>query len=949
MKKTMQELKVMNIRLNSVRSKLMRVRSSLETSLEIPNPNLRCKQFLQLQLKTIENAFADYNKLHQRVFEADVGDEVREDAEVEYVTFEQQYGELFIYISKLIDDNIKTEEDATRTAAAVHPLPSILNTTEIAPHLPPLKVPLPTFDGTYENWFAFRSMFETIMKRYSTESPVIKLYHLRNSLVGKAAGIIDQEIINNNDYDMAWKMLIERFEDKRLIIDKHIDALFNLSKLVNENATELRKFIDTCTKNVDALKNLGLPVEGLGECMLINRIASKLDIETRKAWELNHVDDTLPGYDDTLEFLRERCKVLEKIQPDLKQTMKSQRPVRSAQDVKGKTSTLVATSNKCPQCSDGHELWRCDTFKNVNLSEKYNLLRRIGACFNCLQKGHRTNNCTSKHTCKKCRKFHHTMLHPEEDSAKKSETSLTSAINPEPLKENSEQPIKGGSVVNTAEEERQSNFCTRPKNVGKQILLSTAVVLVRGKGGQQHPCRVLLDSGSHTSFVTEQFATFLALKKKSTNVNVSCLNDIQTKIRFKIHTKVTSRVNDYTICLELLVVPKITGVLPTIKVNVTTLAFPNGIDLADPGFYIPDKGNMLLGADVFFDMLMAGRIQLPNSAALLQETQFGWVLSGLVPTEASGVVHSFCATAPNENLDVLVRRLWELESFGDIELPCSISEEECLRHFETTHERTAEGRYLVHLPFNDKKKQLGESRSMAEKRFLGLERRLDGAPELKMLYKEFLKDYEALGHMIENPNPDDLQTFYLPHHYVLKPTSTTTKLRVVFDGSATSDTGVSINQTQMIGPTVQNDLVSILLNFRSHRFALVADIPKMYRQVAVYQDDCRYQRILWRENRNEPLKTYDLQTVTYGLASSPFLATMSLYQLTEDEGMQYPLAAGAIKKSFYMDDALVGANTLLEAIELKNQIVSLLKKGCFNVHKFASNSQELLADIPEAH
>ncbi|XP_058816906.1 uncharacterized protein LOC131680205 [Topomyia yanbarensis] len=765
MKKTMQKLKVMNIRLNSVRSKLMRVRSSLETSLEIPNPNLRCKQFLQLQLKTIENAFADYNKLHQRVFEADVGDEVREDAEVEYVTFEQQYGELFIYISKLIDDNIKTEEDAARTAAAVHPLPSILNTTEIAPHLPPLKVPLPTFDGTYENWFAFRSMFETIMKRYSTESPAIKLYHLRNSLVGKAAGIIDQEIINNNDYDMAWKMLIERFEDKRLIIDKHIDALFNLSKLVNENATELRKFIDTCAKNVDALKNLGLPVEGLGECMLINRIASKLDIETRKAWELNHVDDTLPGYDDTLEFLRERCKVLEKIQPDLKQTMKSQRPVRSAQDVKGKTSTLVATSNKCPQCSDGHELWRCDTFKNGNLSEKYNLLRRIGACFNCLQKGHRTNNCTSKHTCKKCRKFHHTMLHPEEDSAKKSETSLISAINPEPLKENSEQPIKGGSVV-------------------------------------------------------------------------------------------TSRVNDYTICLELLVVPKITGVLPTTKVNVTTLAFPNGIDLADPGFYIPDKVNMLLGADVFFDMLMAGRIQLPNSAALLQETQFGWVLSGLVPTEASGVVHSFCATAPNENLDVLVRRFWELESFGDIELPCSISEEECLRHFETTHERTAEGRYLVHLPFNDKKKHLGESRSMAEKRFLGLERRLDKASELKILYKEFLKDYEALGHMVENPNPDDLQAFYLPHHYVLKPTSTTTKLRVV-----------SINQTQMIGPTVQNDLVLILLNFRSHRFALVADIPKMYRQVAVYQDDCRYQRILWRENRNEPLKTYDLQTVTYGLAS----------------------------------------------------------------------------------
>ncbi|XP_062540903.1 uncharacterized protein LOC134208950 [Armigeres subalbatus] len=236
---------------------------------------------------------------------------------------------------------------------------------------------------------------------------------------------------------------------------------------------------------------------------------------------------------------------------------------------------------------------------------------------------------------------------------------------------------------------------------------------------------------------------------------------------------------------------------------------------------------------------------------------------------------------------------------------------------------------------------------MAAKRFYGLEKRLDGVPELKKKYNEFLNDYASLGHMVENTNPDISPGFYLPHHYVLKPTSTTTKLRVVFDGSAVSDTGVSINQTQMIGPIVQNDLVSILLNFRSHRIAFTVDIPKMYRQVAVHEDDRCYQRILWRETRDDPLKAYDLQTVTYGLASSPFLATMSLRQLTEDEGTQFPLAANAIKKSCYMDDALVGASTLPEAIELKNQIVGMLERGCFSVHKFASNSQELLADVPE--
>lgn len=173
MKKAMAQLKVMNNRLESVRNKLVRVRASLAADEEHSNPNLKCKQFLQLQLKTVEGAFAEYNQLHQRVFEADVGDEVREEAEAAYVTFEQQYGELFIFISKLIDDNIKKEEDAARTeAAAVQSTSSVSNTAAVvAPNLPPLKVPLPTFDGTHENWFAFRSMFETIMNRYSTESP----------------------------------------------------------------------------------------------------------------------------------------------------------------------------------------------------------------------------------------------------------------------------------------------------------------------------------------------------------------------------------------------------------------------------------------------------------------------------------------------------------------------------------------------------------------------------------------------------------------------------------------------------------------------------------------------------------------------------------------------------------------------------------------------------------
>ncbi|XP_058455828.1 uncharacterized protein LOC131433081 [Malaya genurostris] len=932
-----EELKVLKIQLESIHRRLNRVQQALLLDLQVPNRNRESRYFLQLQLKTIESAYAEYNTSQQRIYCLNVGEDIREETEEAYIAFESLYGELYVLITELLDETIKKEEIEANREAVVPAAAAPVN----GAHLPPLRVPLPTFDGTYENWYAFKSMFETIMNRYQFESPAIKLYHLRNSLTGKAAGIIDQEILNNNDYLAAWGILTARFEDRRMIIDKHIDSLFDLPKLMKENVTDLRKLVDTCTKNVDALKNLGLPVIGLGESMLINRIASKLDNETRKAWELNQTTDELPNYESTLDFLRERCRVLEKIKPSEK-SVKMDKPLRFTAEPKLKTTSLVTTTGKCLHCSGSHELWRCEDYKKANLSDRYTTLRRTGACFNCLQKGHRTTECTSEHSCKRCGKRHHTTLHNDEDRSKNHEERPTTSSN----KATQQMTIVEETVVAPTHEESKkpdssSTFCTQIQATNQQMLLSTAVILVQGKEGNTYPCRVLLDSGSQTNFISEQFTQLLSLKKESANVSVSGLNDIRTRIRFKIQTTIRSRISNYAVCLELLVVPKITGNLPLTKVDVLSLTLPAGAELADPYYNVPGRVDMLLGAEIFYDMLMLGRLRLPNSTALLQETQFGWVLSGPVPNENRKSVSSFCTTI-DEDIGEIVNRFWQIESYCESQNEISSTEAECIQHFQETHERTVEGRYVVRLPFNELKPQLGDSRNMAIKRFQGLEQRLDKNPEMKHQYTEFLREYESLGHMKEitlDVTEDPRTVYYLPHHYVLKPSSSTTKLRVVFDGSAASDSGVSINQTQMIGPCVQNDLVSILLNFRSYKYAFTADIPKMYRQVGVNKDD--------RENLNQSLRTFDPQTVTYGLKSSPFLATMVLCQLADDEEENFPMAANVVKRSSYMDDVLTGANTLEGAIELKNQVAGLLAKGCFDIHKFCSNSEELLSEIPE--
>jgi hypothetical protein len=108
----------------------------------------------------------------------------------------------------------------------------------------------------------------------------------------------------------------------------------------------------------------------------------------------------------------------------------------------------------------------------------------------------------------------------------------------------------------------------------------------------------------------------------------------------------------------------------------------------------------------------------------------------------------------------------------------------------------------------------------------------------------------------------------MPHHAVIKETSSKTKLRVVFHGSEKSSTGVSLNDILMIGPKVHDDLYDIVQLFRLHRLVMSADVVKMYRQVWVHPDDRCLQRILWRKRPHQPIITYELNIVMYGTPSA---------------------------------------------------------------------------------
>lgn len=598
-----EKLKALGQQRGAVKGKLTRVRNAIAQRTGVPNPNLRKVNFLKLHLETVKSCYGEYNLFQNEILALPLSEEQKKEHEAKYEEFELLYNELVIQLNDLLDE-------LGKPAANPAPVPDPRANVVIPNYLPPLNVPLPTFDGAYENWFSFKHLFQNVMARYTAESPAIKLYHLRNSLVGKAAGVIDQDIVNNNDYDAAWAILQERYEDKRVIVDQHIEALYNLPRIARDDAVTFRKFVDTCVKQVEALKSLQLPVDGLAEQMIVNLLAARMDRGTRMAWEAEQTAGALPTYAATIEFLKKSCRILEKLESTMA-SADSTKPQRSV-------ALLIAGVEKCTVCDRQHDLKWCDQFKERSVNAKYSHLRRHGLCFNCMMKGHRVAECTSGVTCKICKKRHHTMLHS--DGAKKQEPTPrpTTAVTLNPAATNRSQPTR------------------------KRTLLSTAVVEVHGGSSGPRLCRTLIDSCSQSHFITERFANKLGIAKERADYQVSGLQDSRTRINHLVRATVKSRVSDFSAEMELLVTPTIIDVLPPEPIDITSWNIPPNIELADPSFNLPGEVDMLLGAGMFWDLIKSGKITLAENLPSLRATELGWVVGGVLSSPAVATTSSFC-------------------------------------------------------------------------------------------------------------------------------------------------------------------------------------------------------------------------------------------------------------------------------------------------------------------
>ncbi|XP_049871172.1 uncharacterized protein LOC126370378 [Pectinophora gossypiella] len=893
-------------------------------------------------------------------------------------SFEDAHGDILT----LLDEKCEEDEDSYREqfdsmyfdiVAVYSQLTRKSESQSTAPNRPASaptvklpKIEIPKFSGNIKSWPEYYDIFNALIHENGSLSNTEKMQYLVSTLSGDALGLIRTFPAQGIYYEEAYRTLVARYRDKRELAF----TCWKEMQAVNIKANtplEFRRVLDTFNENLTILKGLGLPT-AQWDFVLCYLLLSKLDSKTRCEFEQAHPTTELPCYATLKDFLYSKCEALvrdthfssqarsssnnprtldskksnqghkattsvflsktdkESEKPVVKQPkpqVKSSTPVSSPSSVPASQS---AVSVKCSYCNSDHSIARCVTFTNLPLQARADYAKDHHWCFNCLKSSHGVRDCNSLFRCQKCRQKHHTLLHnddshPAEDVSTPQEASCHSP---------------------------QVRVLT---SIGDSsvVLLSTAVISVMDSSGQFHFLRALIDCGSQAHFITERAAHCLGLDCIPSARTISGLGKSSASVSGVVKLKIG--LNDKVVFnLDALTIPNICGYVPNVRLNATSWQHLRDLPLADPNCCRPGPIDVLLGAEVFSSLLLPGKVGGSSTQPSALNTVFGWILLGNASCgkDTETEINSFLIT--NEQLYNEVKRLWELDSIPQSS-HLSPDEQKCEDIFSNQHSRDTSGRYTVALPFKEGKENLTfpGSRDIALRRFHALERKLNSNPVLKEQYSEFMNDYLQSGHM-NVVSPVDLTKgrYYIPHHCVLRPDSATTKLRVVFDASAKDMTGKSLNETLLIGPKLQTNILEILIRFRIHPVVFTSDVRQMYRQILVQEEDRDFQRIFWRSNSTQPVQEYRLNTVTYGVSSAPFLACRAVKQLSEDESDLH-LAHSIVQSDMYIDDIVTGFPDFQQALQAKSEIIDLLGRGQMELRKWASNCPELLADLPPEH
>ena len=605
--------------------------------------------FLRTQAENLKALLKERKKL-LRDFDDEILDLVtEEEIEPEIFDCEEKQVQIQSIITELESRQL-TVSDTPSVALAQSAVASVSQNSSIdIVNLP--KLHLSNFNGDPKKWQEWWDSFEIIHKNPSI-SKVNKFRHLRTLLDGRAAAAVSGIQTTDANYDTAIEVLKERFAQKQMIINSHMEALMNLPNVSSvKDVTTLRKLVDDIDINVRSLKSLGLEIKEYG-ALLNPLVMGKLPEEIRlaltkemkgKEWELGLVLEILKaelGAREQCAHVKSPASV-----PSVKPRMQNF----------STTSALVNNSNKitCSFCKGLHLSVKCSIV--TDKGQRKAILRRQGRCFVCLKKGHISRDCTSKISCHICKQRHHASICDKGDIFTPTGSRGQPRVFTNPVQWQSNPPHLSPRVTNESQPNSSgSNSCnttmTMHVDTKTSVLLQTAKAYISAAQCPEKTAvaRLILDSGSKHSYISEGLRSALSLPTvgKET-LTIKTFGDSEGTVRTCdiVQFCVRSPYNSICLYVSAYVVPIVCAPIKNQAINFAIRNYPHltGLWFADFPANIDDALNceVLIGSN-FYWHFMSGQCRRGERGPIALESCLGWILSGPVydcPASASTEVN----------------------------------------------------------------------------------------------------------------------------------------------------------------------------------------------------------------------------------------------------------------------------------------------------------------------
>ncbi|XP_042860480.1 uncharacterized protein LOC122246179 [Penaeus japonicus] len=207
---------------------------------------------------------------------------------------------------------------------------------------------------------------------------------------------------------------------------------------------------------------------------------------------------------------------------------------------------------------------------------------------------------------------------------------------------------------------------------------------------------------------------------------------------------------------------------------------------------------------------------------------------------------------------------------------------------------------------------------------------------LRPLYEDENIIEEVPGNEISNVNP----VYYMPHRPVIKLNISSTNIRPVFDASASCFNGVSLNDCLYSGPSLNPDLIEVLVRFRWWPIAITADIKKAFLQINVRKEDKDVHRFLLPKE-DGTRRHMRFNRVPFGNTASPFLLNATI----KTHLAKYPQSkvVQELKTDMYTDNWLSGADSVQDAHDKFCDALSILADCSIDLKKLVSNCMSIIS------